>query len=97
MVRCFGRYITPPFTPPSSPSFYNNLYTNSLGRYTHIRCQTSQLRKAIRSTESLITDTYITSFGVHERRGYRICFINQDSLKPAVSYETLLSLFHDAV
>jgi Transposase IS4 len=28
MVRCFGRYITPPFTPPSSLPFYTNLYTN---------------------------------------------------------------------
>jgi hypothetical protein len=91
MVRCFGRCVTPPFTPP----FYTNLY--SLGLYIHIRCQTSQLYKAIRSTELLITDTYITSFGAHERRDYRICFSDQDSLKPAVLYRTLLSLFHDAV
>ena len=97
MVRCFGRYITPPFTPPFSPLFYTNLYTNSLGLYIHIRCQTNQLSKAIRSTESLITDTYITSFGAHERRDYRISFFDQDSLKPAVLYGTLLSLFHDAV
>jgi hypothetical protein len=45
MVQCFGRYITPPFTPPSSSSFYTN--TNFLGLYTHIRCQTNQLSKAI--------------------------------------------------
>jgi hypothetical protein len=70
MVQCFNRYITPPFTP----LFYTNLYTNSLSLYIHIRCQTNQLSKAIRSTESLITDTYITSFGAHERRVYRIYF-----------------------
>jgi hypothetical protein len=68
MVRCFGRCVTPPFTPP----FYTNLY--SLGLYIYIRCQTSQLYKAIRSTELLITDIYITSFGAYERRDYRICF-----------------------
>jgi competence transcription factor ComK len=47
--------------------------------------------------ESLITDTYITSFRAHERRDYKISFSDQDSLKPAVLYETLLSLFYDAV
>jgi hypothetical protein len=47
--------------------------------------------------ESLITDTYITSFGAHERRDYRTYFFDQDSLKPAVSYGTLLSLFYDTV
>jgi hypothetical protein len=47
--------------------------------------------------ESLITDIYITSFGAHERRDYRTYFSDQDSLKPVVSYGTLLSLFHDVV
>ena len=97
MVRCFGRYITPPFTPPFSPLFYTNLYTNSLGLYIHIRCQINQLSKAIRSTESLITDTYITSFKAHERRVYRIYFTDQDSLRRHASYEPLPSHFHDVV
>ena len=97
MVRCFGRYITPPFTPPFSPLFYTNLYTNSLGLYIHIRCQINQLSKAIRSTESLITDTYITSFRAHERRVYRIYFTDQDSLRRHASYEPLPSHFHDVV
>jgi hypothetical protein len=47
--------------------------------------------------ESLITDIYITSFGAHETRDYRRYLSDQDSLKPAVLYGTLLSLFHDAV
>ena len=95
MVRCFGRCVTPPLTPPLTTPFYNNIYY--LGLYTHIRCQTSQLYKAIKSMESLITDIYITSFGAHETRDYRRYLSDQDSLKPAVLYGTLLSLFHDAV
>jgi hypothetical protein len=94
MVRCFGRYITPPFSPPFLLIF---ILIPSLDLYILIKCQISQLRKAIRSMESLITDIYITSFGVHERRDYKIFFFDQDLLKPAVLYETLLSLFHDVV
>jgi hypothetical protein len=81
MVRCFGRYITPPFSPPFLLIF---ILIPSLDLYILIKCQISQLRKAIRSTESLITDIYITSFGVHERRDYKIFFFDQDLLKPAV-------------
>jgi hypothetical protein len=47
--------------------------------------------------ESLIMDIYITSFGVYKRRDYKIFFFDQDLLKPAILYKTLLSLFHDVV
>jgi len=66
IVRCFGRYVTPPF--------YLNYPANSLGLCTLTRCQISQLNKAIRSMESLITDTYTISFGAPGRRVYRTYF-----------------------
>jgi hypothetical protein len=43
--------------------------------------------------ESLIIDTYIASFGVYKRRDYKIYFSNQELLRPAILYKTLLSLF----
>jgi len=63
IIQCFNKYITSSFTL----SFSINIYINFLSLYIYIKCQTSQLYKAIRSIESLITDIYITSFKAHKK------------------------------